>query len=245
MLAIIGGTGYRFFAELKVAERHLLSTEYGDPSAAILQGELNGHEVLFLSRHGGNEAPIPPHRVNYCANLAALKQLGAKQILALNAVGGMRAHLGPRVLAVPHDLIDYTQGRRPSIWDGPGTLRHVDFSQPYSPGLRASLLAAADRANVPVVRQAVYAVTQGPRLETPAEIRKLQADGCDIVGMTAMPEAAIARELALEYASLCLVANFAAGVADEEITMDEVHANLKAGGDQVSAIVLALLAGGK
>lgn len=241
-LAIIGGTGLYRWSGLTGIERHAIDTPYGAPSDSVMVGQVGAHRVAFLARHGESHT-IPPHRVNYRANLWALHHLGARRVIGVNAVGGIRADMGPRALAVPDQLIDYTCDRLTSFCDVAGAeVRHIDFSEPYSAGLRRDLLAAARRAGVAVVDGGCYGATQGPRLETRAEIARLRRDGCDLVGMTGMPEAALARELDLDYACLALVANWAAGCGDEvEISLPEIFANLQAATAEVPRIVTALL----
>jgi len=241
-LALIGGTGLYRFPGLEDAERHAVDTPYGHPSDAILVGRVGAHRIAFLARHGESHT-IPPHRVNYRANVWALHHLGARRVVGVNAVGGIRDDMGPRVLAVPDQIIDYTHGRITSYCDVAGAeVRHIDFSEPYSAALRARLVAAARSAGVAVVDGGCYGATQGPRLETRAEIARMRRDGCDLVGMTGMPEAALARELDLEYACLALVANWAAGCGGApEISLPEIFANLEAATAHVPAIVATLL----
>ena len=227
-LAVIGGTGVYALGELADVESHQPVTPYGVPSGPIRIGSLAGKRVAFLARHGEGHS-LPPHRINYRANLAALQALGARRVLALNTVGGITERFGPRVLACPDQLIDYTWGRESTFWDGEGEALHVDFGHPYSPMFRHKLLAAARVTGVRVVDGGCYGATQGPRLETNAEIARMRRDGCDLVGMTGMPEAALARELGLEYACLAIVANWAAGCGDaQEITLAEVLDNVTA-----------------
>lgn len=242
-LAIIGGTGLYAWSGLADVERHELTTRWGTPSSPVVTGVFGDKRVAFLARHGEAHT-IAPHRINYRANLAALHDLGARRVLGINAVGGIRADMGPRVLIIPDQLIDYTHGRAGSFCDAEGeAVLHIDFSEPYSAALRRDLLDAALQADVGVVDGGCYGATQGPRLETIAEISRLRRDGCDLVGMTGMPEAALARELGVDYACLALVANWAAGCGDQaEISMDEIHANLAAATAQVPPIVRALLA---
>jgi 5'-methylthioinosine phosphorylase len=246
-LAVIGGTGVYALAELDGARAHEPSTPYGPASGPIRVGTLEGRRVAFLARHGEGHS-IPPHRINYRANLAALQALGARRVLALNTVGGITAAWAPRALGCPDQLIDYTWGRVSTLCEEPGSqVLHVDFGDPYTPALRRELLAAAARAGVPVVDGGCYAATQGPRLETRAEIARLRRDGCDLVGMTGMPEAALARELGLDYACLAIVANWAAGAGpdpDEVITLDEVLGNVAAASAGLPAVLRALLAAG-
>lgn len=242
-LALIGGTGLYRFPGLQRIERHALDTPYGAPSDAVVVGRLDAHRVAFLARHGESHT-IPPHRVNYRANIWALHHLGARRVIGVNAVGGIRSDMRPCVLAVPDQIIDYTHGRLTSYCDVAGAeVRHIDFSAPYCAGLRDELLAAATRAGVAMVDGGCYGATQGPRLETRAEIARLRRDGCDLVGMTGMPEAALARELDLDYACVALVANWAAGCGDEaEISVTEILANLATATAQVPRLVAALMA---
>jgi len=239
--ALIGGTGLYRLAELDDVQTHTLDTPYGAPSAPVRIGGFGPHRIAFLARHGEGHA-LPPHRINYRANLHALKLLGASRVVAINSVGGITERWGPRVIGVPDQIIDYTHGRAVSLWDGEGEALHVDFGDPYTPSLRRALVEAAKTAGVPVVDGGCYGATQGPRLETKAEIERLKRDGCDLVGMTGMPEAAIARELGLDYACLAIVANWAAGRAptDEVITLDDVLANMAAATQPLPGLLRAL-----
>ncbi len=243
-LAIIGGTGVYALANLGNVETQQPVTPYGAPSGPIRIGTLAGKRVAFLARHGEGHS-IPPHQINYRANLAALKALGAQTVLALNTVGGIAGRCGPRALVMPDQLIDYTWGRISTLSEEPGSeVLHVDFGDPYTQTLRQRVMAAAGRLGIDLVAEACYGATQGPRLETKAEITRMKRDGCDLVGMTGMPEAGLARELGLDYACLAIVANWAAGAGpdpDEVITMDEVLANVKAAMDQVPRILQAML----
>jgi len=243
-LAVIGGTGVYALGELADVESHQPVTPYGVPSGPIRIGSLAGKRVAFLARHGEGHS-LPPHRINYRANLAALKAIGARRVLALNTVGGIGARCGPRVLACPDQLIDYTWGRIGTLCEEPGSeVLHVDFGDPYTPSLRADMIAAARRAGVPLVDGGCYGATQGPRLETKAEIARMRRDGCDLVGMTGMPEAGLARELGLDYACLAIVANWAAGAGpdvDDVITLQDVLDNVAAAMDGAAGIVRAML----
>lgn len=243
-LAVIGGTGVYKLADLQDVETRELETRFGAPSGPVRIGTLGGRRVAFLARHGEGHS-VPPHQVNYRANLQALKDLGATRVLALNTVGGITDACGPRVLACPDQLIDYTWGRISTLCEEPGSdVLHVDFGDPYTHLLRQHILAAAREAGVDLVDGGCYGATQGPRLETRAEIRRMRRDGCDLVGMTGMPEAGLARELGLEYACLAIVANWAAGCGtDEEITMEEVLANVAAASSGIPALVAALARG--
>ena len=243
-LAIIGGTGLYAFPGLEDARRESVATPFGAPSGDIVLGTLAGKHVAFLARHGEAHT-LAPHRVNYRANVWALHHLGARRMVGVNAVGGITEKMGPRVVAVPDQIIDYTHGRFDSFCDVEGAkVEHIDFTEPYSDALRGALLAAAKRAGVAVVDGGCYGATQGPRLETRAEIARMRRDGCDLVGMTGMPEAVLARELGIDYACLALVANWAAGCGGEvAISLPEIFANLEAATALVPPIVAALLAG--
>ena len=245
-LAIIGGTGVYALAELEDAQAHQPVTAYGPPSGPVRIGMLAGRCVAFLARHGEGHS-LPPHKVNYRANLAALQALGAQRVLALNTVGGITGRFGPRVLGCPDQLIDYTWGRVSTYCEEAGSeVLHVDFGDPYTPALRNIVVEAASRAGVPLVDGGCYGATQGPRLETKAEIARMRRDGCDLVGMTGMPEAGLARELGLEYACLAIVANWAAGAGpdpDEVITLQDVLDNVAAASAGIPALLREILAG--
>lgn len=211
MLAIIGGTGMTQLANLEITHRQVIRTPYGEPSGALTFGHIKKHNVVFLARHGYGHT-IPPHEINYRANIWALASQKVKRIVAIASVGGIREDLVPGALVVPDQIIDYTYSRKFTYFEGgEKPVTHIDFTEPYSDKLRRRLLKAAKVAGSQAIDGGVYAATQGPRLETAAEINRLQRDGADMVGMTGMPEAALARELGLEYAALGVVANFAAG----------------------------------
>lgn len=228
-LAIIGGTGLRTLSGLEIVRRVVTQTPYGEPSGPLVYGLMGGIAVAFMPRHGVAQA-IPPHQVNYRANLWALKECGIQHIFAINAVGGITPRYAPGCIAVPHQLIDYTWSRAHTFFEVDlEPVTHVDFTQPYSESLRQVLIRAAAGAHIDAVLEGTYGATQGPRLETAAEINRMERDGCDVVGMTGMPEAALARELDVGYASCNVIANWAAGRAPGAITMDTIEHNLKAG----------------
>jgi len=225
MYAIIGGSGLAKLSALEVPRRRVMRTPYGEPSGALTFGALAGHEVVFLARHGYAHT-IAPHEINYRANLWALKELQVEGVFALASVGGIRDDLGPGTLVVPDQILDYTHSRAATFFEGSGSaVTHVDFTQPYAPSMRARLLRAASIVGDYVADGGVYACTQGPRLETAAEINRLQRDGADLVGMTGMPEAVLARELDLPYAALAVVVNHAAGRGNsrDRIEMSELE----------------------
>lgn len=214
MLAIIGGSGLSQLGSLQLTQRKAATTPYGEPSAALSFGRIGRRDVVFLARHGDGHR-FAPHEVNYRANLWALKDAGVLEVLSVATVGGIRAALAPGALVLPDQIIDYTWGRHATYHEGPGAeVNHIDFTEPYSRGMRDKIREAARACREQLVDGGVYATTQGPRLETAAEINRLERDGADIVGMTAMPEAALAREISLEYAAIAVVANHAAGRGD-------------------------------
>ncbi len=211
MLAIIGGSGLTTLSNLDVSHREVVRTPYGEPSGALVFGQICGHEAVFLPRHGYGHT-IAPHNVNYRANIWALQQAGVKGVISVASVGSIRADLDPGDLVVPDQILDYTWGRESTFFDGPGTpVRHVDFTAPYDAPLSQRIVAAAEKLGIAVSVGGVYAATQGPRLESAAEINRYQRDGADVVGMTGMPEAVLAREMEIPYAAINLVANHAAG----------------------------------
>lgn len=241
-IAIIGGTGLTSLDNLEITRREMVSTPYGEPSGPLTHGVLCGREVVFLARHGYSHT-IPPHQVNYRANLWALKDIGVEKVIAIAAVGGIREDLGPESLAIPDQIIDYTWSRHNTFFENGSNsvVKHVDFTWPYCEDLRQQLIRAAANAGVDVSDKATYAAMQGPRLETAAEINRLERDGCDIVGMTGMPEAVLARELELCYAACAVVANMAAGRGDGEITMTEIEQHLVNGMDKVGRLLKTVM----
>ena len=241
-LAIIGGTGLYQIAALENVETRECDTVYGKPSAPVRIGYLGGKKVAFMARHGEGHS-VPPHKVNYRANLRCLKDLGVTKVLAINAVGGINDAFGPRAVAVPDQIIDYTSGRFHTLSEEPGSeVLHVDFTEPYCAKLRANILSAAKKIAMPIVDFGCYGATQGPRLETRAEIARMRRDGCDLVGMTGMPEAGLARELGMDYACLAIIANWAAGCGDgTEITLEEVLANVNAATVSLPALLKEIL----
>lgn len=240
-LAVIGGSGLTALAGLSVDRRRMQQTPYGDPSGPLNFGTYAGAHVIFLARHGQPHA-IPPHRVNYRANLWALKENGVNRIISVNAVGGISAAMQPRRLVIPDQIIDYTWSRAHTYFEeNLERVKHVDFTRPYDEPLRQTLLRCAAELGIDALAGGTYGATQGPRLESAAEIRRMERDGCDIVGMTGMPETALARELGLRYASISVVANYAAGKADGQITMDMIERNLSAGIKTVKRLLQAAI----
>lgn len=229
MLGIIGGTGLTELDTLKITHRQIVRTPYGEASQPLVFGDLCGHEVVFLARHGSGHT-IPPHAINYRANIWALHSVGVTDLISVATVGGIESNLKAGDIVLPHQLIDYTHGRKNTYYDGEDhPVIHIDFTEPYTHDLRALCQAAADNINLAFIDGGVYAAVQGPRLETAAEINKLERDGASIVGMTGMPEAVLAKEMALHYAAICPVVNQAAGRGNsaKNIDQDEMRNVLK------------------
>ncbi|MFZ2311766.1 MAG: S-methyl-5'-thioinosine phosphorylase [Methylobacter sp.] len=241
-LAIIGGTGLTQLGDLKIIKREQLNTPYGPPSAEFITGELNQKKIVFLARHG-NPHSIAPHKINYRANIWGLKQLGVEHIIAVAAVGGITAEMAPAHIAIPDQIIDYSYGRQHTFFeDENDAVTHIDFTYPYNQKLRSRLITAAAQANIKISPLGTYGCTQGPRLETAAEIQRMERDGCDLVGMTGMPEAALAKELDMDYASVNVIANWAAGKTEGEITMAEIEQHLHKGMANTAELLKSFIA---
>ncbi len=243
MLAIIGGSGLSQLAGLEVTHRQPVRTPYGEPSGPLTFGNMLGRPVVFLARHGDGHT-IAPHEINYRANLWALREQKAEDILSVAAAGGIRSDLRLGTIVIPDQIIDYTWGRRSTYFEGDAPVTHIDFTEPYSRDLRERILAAAKACGELARDRAVYAATQGPRLETAAEVDRLERDGADIVGMTGMPEAALARELGLDYAAIAVVVNSAAGRGDSRagISMKMIEEVLRETMARVLRIIETLVA---
>lgn len=241
LLGVIGGTGA--LSLFSAGDCYVVETEWGQPSSAMSEITLGAQAQIpawLIQRHG-NPHRIPPHRVNYRANIAALKDAGVRHIIAINAVGGISPRYAPGDLVLVDDLIDYTWGRAHTFSDGPEhVLEHIEFAHPYQGPMWEALKRASDKANLSVHVGGCYGATQGPRLETAAEIKRMAQDGCDVVGMTGMPEASLAREAGIDYACICVVANPAAGLEAEPITMEALHAVLDESMGRVSQWLSAL-----
>ena len=211
MLAIIGGSGLGNIEGLEIIRREIVRTPYGQPSEPLIFGNLGGKEVIFLARHGANHT-LAPHNINYRANIWALQSVGVKSIISIASVGSIENSIKVGDFVIPHQIIDYTYGRNNTFFDGlENSVKHIDFTYPYDMSLREIIIQSVQKLKYNFVSEGVYAATQGPRLETAAEIDRYEKDGATIVGMTAMPEAALARELNLSYVAICPVANHAAG----------------------------------
>jgi len=243
MLGILGGTGLSELADMQVTRRRAVRTPYGKPSGALVFGTLHGRKVVFLPRHGPGHT-IPPHQVNYRANIWALHAQKVKDVVSVASVGGIRADLGPGTLAIPDQIIDYTHGRSSTFFTrGRGPVTHIDFTRPYCEDLRQRLFKAARAAGEALVAEGTYAATQGPRLETAAEIGRLERDGADFVGMTGMPEAALAREIGLCYGAIAIVVNYAAGrgASEHEVRLEDIRLALERAMGRVRAILEQLV----
>lgn len=249
--AIIGGSGFTSLQQFKTLDSLHLSTPYGATSSDILQGELSGEPCLFLARHG-QQHTIAPHKINYRANIYALKQLNVKRIIALAAVGGIGQQYVPGAVCVPNQIIDYTYGREATYYDGQvytggafenktAHVAHAEFTEPYSYKMREAIIQVAQKMKLPLIANATYAVTQGPRFETAAEIQRLKQDGAHIVGMTGMPECSLARELQIDYLTLASSVNYAAGIAQTDITMDKIREAMQTSSTLVYRLLPKLL----
>ena len=244
MLAIIGGSGL-YTADNLFETRRLekQETPFGITSSEILSGKYQDLDLFFLARHGISHQ-IAPHQINYRANIYALKQLGVTHIISVNAVGGIPTEFAPETIAIPDQIIDYTWGRQHSFSDiNSGKVQHIDFTEPYSEKLRNLIISSAQRQAINVVPYGTYGCTNGPRLESKAEISRFGKDGCHIIGMTGMPEAALARELSIEYASIALVVNWCAGIGASKITMQQINESINKGMVTVRQLIIASLAG--
>lgn len=242
-VGIIGGTGLTALSGLSLTETRTVKTSWGMPSSELTEGDLDGQPVVFLSRHG-NPHRIPPHEVNYRANIKALYDAGVRTVIGVNAVGGIHPDMGPACVVIPDQIIDYTWGRASTFFEGQlDAVTHIDFTWPYDQAARDVLLQAAQARQVAFAGFGVYGATQGPRLETAAEIVRMERDGCDLVGMTGMPEAALAAELGMRYVCLGLVVNRAAGKSERIITMADIELAIEQGMTGIRSILEASMAG--
>jgi 5'-methylthioadenosine phosphorylase len=245
MLAIIGGHGLTELANLEITHRQVMRTPYGEPSGAFLFGTLDQHEVIFLARHGYGHI-IPPHLVNYRANLWALREQGVNKVVSIATVGGIRADLTPGAIVVPDQIIDYTHGRDATFYDTRDAVyTNANFTLPYCPKLREHILRSAKAVQQPCVDGGVYAATQGPRLDSIAEVNRYERDGADMVGMTGMPETALAMELDMNYAIIAVVVNHAAGRGDNQqgVSVERVNAVASVAMERVRSILGCVVSG--
>lgn len=239
-LAIIGGSGLTKMDALEITRREVVNTPYGEPSSPLIHGCFDGLDIIFLPRHGAGHN-IPPHKINYRANIWALKHIGVDYVIGMATVGGISDDMAPETIAIPDQIIDYTWGRGNTFFENDlSEVTHIDFTLPYCEKLRAALIAAAEDASLDIRKNATYGATQGPRLESAMEIKRMQNDGCNIVGMTGMPETALAKELGLCYSHCSVVANWAAGKSDDPITMKDIEENMQKGMKKVYALLQKL-----
>src|SRR5690242_12746213 len=239
MLAVIGGSGLTQLANLEITHRRIVRTPYGEPSGPLTFGHIGAQQVVFLARHGYGHT-LAPHEINYRANLWALQAQEVKRVISVCTVGGIAESLAAGMIAVPDQIMDYTWGRPSTFFEGAqAAVTHIDFTHPYCEETRAMTLAAAREAGVPVVDGGTYATTQGPRLETKAEIDRLERDGATMVGMTGMPETALARELKLPYAALAVVVNPAAGrgASAHHVSLEEIAKVMEESMSKVRSVV--------
>ncbi len=239
MLAVVGGSGLYSLEGMEVEDRSRVDTPFGQTSGHLVRGRLNGEAVLFIARHGEDHS-IAPHLVNYKANVESLRRAGATRVLAVCTVGSIDPSLLPGTIAVPDQIVDYTWGRDHTFHEPGDSVPHVDFTEPYTPSWRSEVLGALGAGGIEFADGATYAAVQGPRFESAAEIRRFRNDGCTIIGMTGMPEAALAREAGLDYAAICPVANLAAGLATHELTADEVFSKVSQMLDPIQALIASL-----
>lgn len=241
-VGIIGGSALETIDNLEVSHREMVNTPYGATSSPLLFGHMNGGEIVFIHRHGFGHT-IAPHEINYRANIWALKELEVTHIIATGAVGGISEHMSPITLVIPDQIIDYTHSRSQTFYENsPESVVHVDFTWPYDEQLRTALNRSAVDLGFPVVSRGTYGAVQGPRLETAAEIKRLERDGCDIVGMTGMPEAVLARELDIPYACCAVVVNWAAGKGrQDETLLESIGANMKTAKGRVHKMLATVL----
>ncbi len=240
-IAIIGGTGLASFPGLKIIHKEVVRTPFGTPSGPITFGDYCGRQIIFLPRHGSHHT-IPPHMVNYRANIWALHDKNVKHIVAVAAVGGIHPDINPTRIVIPEQIIDYTYGRPHTYFEKDlSQVKHIDFSNPYDSVLREKLIKAAELSEVNAFQGGVYGATQGPRLETAAEVNKLERDGCDVVGMTGMPEAALAKELEIGYAHCAMSVNWAAGRSEELITLESIRECTEVGMEKVRTLLAKLM----
>jgi 5'-methylthioinosine phosphorylase len=240
-IGILGGTGLQELTGFKLLSEDSVQNKYGKPSAPLATLTIDGIKTIFLSRHG-TPHKIPPHKVNYRANIYAFKNAGVENIISINAVGGITKKAAPGRIILPDQIIDYTWSRKHTFFeDDLDSVVHVDFTSPYSDTLRDKVITVSDLTGINLIKHGTYAATQGPRLETAAEILRLEHDGCDIVGMTGMPEASLARELKINYVSICLVVNWAAGKSDELITMDSIQRHIDTGMNKILEVLKELV----
>lgn len=232
-IGIIGGSGLYNIEGIEIIDEIEIKTPFGNPSDKLIYSKYNDFEIYFLPRHS-REHSIPPHKVNYKANIYAFKILNVERIISVSAVGGITKK--PNEIIITSDFIDFSK-RTITYYDGPKVV-HIDLTQPFCPILRECLIKSAKNLNIEVNEFGVYAQMEGPRLETPSEIKMLRILGCDVVGMTMVSEAILSRELEICYASINVVTNYAAGIKEEKLTTIEVIENMSKNLENIKKIIL-------
>ena len=242
-IGIIGGSGLYEIQGLIFKKRKEISTPFGKPSDRYTIGQIGNVEIIFLPRHGRSHN-LPPHMINYRANIWGFKKLGVKIIISVNAVGGIKKSLRPGNIVVPSQIIDMTKNRKSTFYDGRGGISglrgavvHIDFTEPYCPEMRRILLKAGSIAKIPLINGGTYIAVEGPRLETASEITAFSRIGADIVGMTGMPEASLAREAEICYSGISVIANFAAGISRNKLTTAEVMDAMRASTNKIKKVL--------
>jgi 5'-methylthioadenosine phosphorylase len=238
-LGLIGGSGVYDIPGVEISDSVKMTTPYGEPSDVYRIGRFEGSEVAFLPRHGSMHH-IQPHKINYRANIWGFRELGVKRILSIGASGGISSAMEPGSIAAPDQIIDMTSGRYSTFYDEDEVV-HIDFTQPFCPDLRKHIVAAAEKAGIRVIWQGTYICVNGPRLETASEIKAFSILGADMVGMTGMPEAVLARELEICFAAISVITNFAAGISGEKLTATEVVESMKGSTEKIKALLTAFL----
>ena len=238
MIGVIGGSGLYGIPGFEVTGERRITTPYGEPSAPFTIGRIGEVEVAFLPRHGAHHS-VAPHKINYRANLRGFKEIGVERIIAVYATGGIADWLAPGDLLVPDQILDMTAGARIGTFYEEGEIVHVDFTEPYCPELRSALGRAAGGIETHIHGGGTYLCVQGPRLETRREIEFYRSIGGDVVGMTGMPEAALARELEICFSALCVVTNHAAGISARKLTTEEVRTTMAAANERIKTLLAA------
>ncbi|MBI5025915.1 MAG: S-methyl-5'-thioadenosine phosphorylase [Nitrospirae bacterium] len=234
-IGLIAGSGIYEIPGLVIKKKKRIVTPFGKPSDDYRIVEINDVEIAFLPRHGSAHN-IPPHRVNYRANIWGLKELGVKRIISVSAVGGISKEMKPGGIVIPDQVIDMTGGRNSTFYDGPEVV-HIDFTEPYCPEIRKALIKAGKKTGIVLIKGGAYICTNGPRLESKAEIMAYKIMGADVVGMTAMPEASLARELEICFAGVSVVTNYAAGISRTKLTTTEVLKTMKSSTAKINMVL--------
>ncbi|MEW6001427.1 MAG: S-methyl-5'-thioadenosine phosphorylase [Nitrospirota bacterium] len=239
MIGVIGGSGLYEVKEVVIKEVKNISTPFGDPSDSYRIGELSGKKIVFLPRHGSPHH-IPPHKINYRANIWGFKEVGAQRVISINSVGGISREMKPGTMSIPDQIIDMT-GKRESTFYDSNEVVHIDFTEPFCPELKKSIFMAAERSGLKLKKSGTYVCIDGPRLETRSEIKFFSSIGADVVGMTLMPEASLAREAELCFASISVITNYAAGITEKRLTTKEVIEMMKEVAGQINRLLGEIL----